>query len=218
MNRDRSSRAGLRSVAGRAQRRLHLETLEDRSLCAADAMAALTDDAYEQNDTRATATNLGTLTATKTLNNLVQADAADWYKFNITSAATTGSSVTLGFTHAQGDLDLELFNAAGTRVKVSQGIGNSEAISLAGVAAGTYYVRVFGYRGTTNPNYSLGIKEQAGCRRERQHQVKRHSYHVRRQEDRKREPARQDRQQQEEERRPINVGHGQSALRPCMAR
>lgn len=157
MNRDRSSRAGLRTVTRQQQRRLRLETLEDRCLLAADALATMADDAYEQNDTRATAANLGTLTATKTINNLVQADANDWYKFNITSAPTTGSSVTLGFTHAQGDLDLELYNSAGTRVRVSQGITNSEAISLAGFAAGTYYVRVFGYRGTTNPNYSLGV-------------------------------------------------------------
>lgn len=126
-------------------------------MLAADALAALADDAYEQNDTRATAANLGTLTATKTINNLVQADANDWYKFNVTSAPTTGSSVTIGFTHAQGDLDLELYNSAGTRLRISQGITNSEAISLDGFAAGTYYVRVFGYRGTTNPNYSLAI-------------------------------------------------------------
>ena len=134
-----------------------MESLEDRCLLAADAVAALVDDTYEQNDTRATAANLGTLTATKTINNLVQADANDWYKFTIGKTATTGSSVTIGFTHAKGDLDLELYNSAGSRVRVSQSINNSEVISLAGFAAGTYYVRVYGYRGVTNPSYSLGI-------------------------------------------------------------
>lgn len=164
MNRDRSSRAGLRSVSRfpaptqrPAQRRLRLEALEDRCLLAAHALATLVDDVYEQNDTRATATNLGALTATKTINNLVQADANDWYKFTIGSAATTGSSVTIGFEHAKGDLDLELYNSAGNRVRVSQSIANSETISIAGFPAGTYYVRVYGYRGVTNPNYSLGI-------------------------------------------------------------
>lgn len=154
VRRDRANRQPLFA------RRLQLETLEDRSLFAADLdslAAALSDDSYEQNDTRATAYNLGTLTASKTINNLVQADANDWYKFTTTSTTAAGSLVSTVFTHARGDLDLELYNSAGTRLKVSQGITNGESFSIAGLAKGTYYIRVYGYRGVTNPNYSLGI-------------------------------------------------------------
>ena len=154
----------MRRMRIRSARTLQLETLEHRSLMAADVSsnlvyqaAGVADDGYEDNDSRTTAANLGTLTSSKTINNLVQADAADWYKFTIASPAAAGSTVSTTFTHARGDLDLELYNSAGTRLKVSQGIGDGEMIPLAGLAKGTYYVRVYGYRGTTNPNYSLSI-------------------------------------------------------------
>ncbi len=130
--------------------------LKKASTPAAQA-AALTDDGYEQNDTLATARNLGTLTATTTISNLVMADTADWYRFTTTKTGTTSDNVSIGFLHAQGDLDLELYNASGARLRVSSGVSNSEAVSLNGLAAGSYYIRVFGYRGVTNPSYSLTI-------------------------------------------------------------
>lgn len=161
-------------------RRLLLENLEDRSLMAGLDLAtvlanggaalsaqptrgsgaqaaALVDDGYEQNDTRATARNLGTLTASTTIGNLVQADANDWYRFTTTARGTTASNVSIAFQDAQGDLDLELYGSSGQRLKVSQGVADSETVSLTGLAAGTYYVRVYGYRGATNPIYSLTV-------------------------------------------------------------
>ncbi|MBI2827190.1 MAG: S8 family serine peptidase [Planctomycetia bacterium] len=54
-----------------------------------------------------------------------------------------------------------MYNASGALVGSSTGIGNSETVSLAGLAAGTYYVRVYGYLGATNPSYSLGISAPA---------------------------------------------------------
>ena len=165
MNRDWL--VGRRPVAGLV-RKLRIEALEDRRLLASadfssqelsqnKRAAVLVDDGYEQNDTRATAKNLGTLTSNLTINNLVQADANDWYRFTTTAAGSSTASVSLAFLHAQGDLDLELYNAAGTRLKISQGITNGESVSLSGLATGTYYVGVYGYRGVTNPNYSLAI-------------------------------------------------------------
>ncbi len=118
---------------------------------------ALTDDAYEENDTRTTAKDLGTLSGTTTLNNLVMADGADYYKFTITSAATSANSISMNFLHSQGDLDLRLYNSTGTLLKRSEGTTNTETISLSGLAAGTYYVHAYGYRAVTNPNYSLTI-------------------------------------------------------------
>lgn len=151
-------------------RRLHLEPLEDRNLLASVQLdapdlksvvqataAALVDDAYEQNDTLATAKNLGTISTTQTINNLVQADAHDWYRFNLAKTAGSAASVSIAFQHALGDLDLELYNASGARLRISQGITGSEVISLSGFAAGTYYIHVYGYRGVTNPNYSMAI-------------------------------------------------------------
>ncbi|MGC4002590.1 MAG: CARDB domain-containing protein [Pirellulales bacterium] len=118
--------------------------------------AALVDDGYENNDTRATAYDLGTIAGSKQISG-VMADSADWFKFTIGSTGTSSSKVSLAFTHSQGDLDIAIYNANGTRVGLSQGVTNSESLSLNGLAAGTYTVQVYGYRGVTNPAYALTI-------------------------------------------------------------
>ncbi|MDX1963358.1 MAG: CARDB domain-containing protein [Pirellulales bacterium] len=120
-------------------------------------VAALADDRYEENDTRGAATALGTVSST-TLTGLVMADSNDWYKFSTTATGTSNSRVTLNFSHAQGDLDAALYDANGRLLTSSTGVGNSETLSLANRAAGTYYVRVYGYRGVTNPSYTMGIQ------------------------------------------------------------
>ena len=119
--------------------------------------AALVDDSYENNDTQATATNLGTLTAPKTLSNLVMADSGDWYKFTTTAPTTVNDKVTMSFVNSRGDLDLALYNAAGTRLRISNSVSNSETVSLSGLAAGTYFIRAYGYQGAQNPAYSLTV-------------------------------------------------------------
>jgi hypothetical protein len=121
------------------------------------AAAAVTDDAYENNDTFALAANLGTLTTPKTIDKLVMNDTADWFKFKMNATGTSSDYVKIAFTHAQGDLDLELYNASGRVLSRSQGVANSEKLSLQNLAAGTYYLRAYGYRGAHNPSYSLTI-------------------------------------------------------------
>ena len=116
-----------------------------------------TDDAYENNDTRATASNLGTLTATRTVSALVMADAADWFRFTTSATGTSSNTVSLSFLNSQGNLQLALYNSSGSLIASSTGTGNSESVSLSGLAAGTYYVNVYGANGTTNPNYSLTV-------------------------------------------------------------
>lgn len=121
-----------------------------------------TDDAYENNDTQATAYSLGTLTAARTVSSLQMQDSADWYSFTTTAVGTTTSQVSMAFTHSQGDLDLKLFNASGTQVGASEGSTNAETISLNGLAAGTYFIHAFGYNGAKNPNYSLTVTPPTG--------------------------------------------------------
>ncbi len=65
--------------------------------------------------------------------------------------------MSISFQNSQGNLQLALYNSAGTLLAISQGTGNSETVSLNGRAAGTYYVEVFGLNGALNPNYSLTI-------------------------------------------------------------
>jgi hypothetical protein len=116
-----------------------------------------TDDAYENNDTQTTAYNLGTLTAARTVSSLVMADAADWFRFTTSATGTASSTVSISFTNSQGNLQLALYNSAGTLISTSAGTSNSESVSLNGLAAGTYYVDVYGASGATNPSYSLTV-------------------------------------------------------------
>lgn len=119
--------------------------------------ATTTDDAYENNDSFSAAYNLGTLTAARTVSSLKLVDAEDWYRFTTSAAGTSASSVSIGFQNTQGNLQLALYNSSGTLLSTSATTGNSETISLSGRAAGTYYVRVYGNFGATNPNYSLTV-------------------------------------------------------------
>ncbi|MEO5368391.1 MAG: PPC domain-containing protein, partial [Magnetococcus sp. WYHC-3] len=120
--------------------------------------AASTDDRFEPNDTWQTANNLGTLTAETEYGDLViLSQDQDWFQFTLSSNATTGSFVAIGFDHRLGDLDLGLFDAQGNELDHSLGVGNVEQIQLGGLSAGTYLVRVNGYNGASNPEYSLLI-------------------------------------------------------------
>ena len=118
---------------------------------------ALVDDAYEQNDSRTAAGDLGTLSETQTISNLVMADSSDWYRFAMSGPGTAADYVATSFQHSQGDLELALYNSAGSRVRLSDGATDGERVSLSGLAAGTYFVRVYGYLGATNPRYTLEI-------------------------------------------------------------
>lgn len=120
--------------------------------------AGTPDDSYENNDSLAQAANLGTVTTARTIPGLRMADSADWFRFSTTAAGTSGSYVEIFFTHSQGDLDLRLYDGNGTLRATSDGVTNSERVSLNGLGAGTYYVRVYGYQGVPNPNYSLTVQ------------------------------------------------------------
>jgi len=121
-----------------------------------DRRAAIAADRFENNNTRATATNLGQIVATSQVTGLsVGAKDIDFLKFTLTTPGTSTSDVAVSFESALGDVDVELLNASGRRLAVAAGTGNVERISLAGRPAGTYYLRVFGYRNATNPSYSV---------------------------------------------------------------
>ncbi|MCC7334509.1 MAG: pre-peptidase C-terminal domain-containing protein [Pirellulaceae bacterium] len=122
-----------------------------------DPGRSVSDDRFEPNNTFAQAADLGVLTANHTEQNLVMADAGDWYRFTMNGQGTSSNYVGVSFQHAAGDLDLEVYNSSGRRLGLSNGVTNSEVVSLSGLGAGTYFVHVYGYRGVTNPNYSLTV-------------------------------------------------------------
>src|SRR5262249_30395081 len=84
------------------------------------------------------------------------------FRFTTDQAGSSSSAVTIRFQQAQGNLDLRLYDAGGTQLRSSQGTGDSEQISLDGLAAGTYHVQVYGYQGAYNPNYTLEINPGTG--------------------------------------------------------
>jgi hypothetical protein len=120
--------------------------------------AALTDDAKENNDTLANATNLGSLATATTVSSLVMADTADYYKF---TTATAGGTAEIQFKNAQGDLDLALLDTTGKVLVSSNGTTDGEKVSIGGLTAGTYILKVAGKSGAYNPAYSLVVTPAA---------------------------------------------------------
>ncbi|HEY9647931.1 MAG TPA: clostripain-related cysteine peptidase [Chroococcidiopsis sp.] len=115
-------------------------------------------DGYEINNTLGTATNFGTLQALNSFNNLsIDLNDEDWFRFTTTETGTSGNYVSADFLHVYGDVDIQLYDANGIFLSSSAGVGNREEISLLGLAASTYYVRVYGYNGVANPSYALTI-------------------------------------------------------------
>ncbi len=102
-------------------------------------------DANSNNNTRTAATvfNIET-TPQKTISNLNlhEAGDVDFYQFTLSNMGVTGDNVTINFQNSVGDLDLFLYNGAGSLVQKSEGNGNSETLNFGGLAAGTYYVQV----------------------------------------------------------------------------
>ena len=110
-------------------------------------------DSYESNNSRAAAKKLSTSGTISGLS-LHNASDQDYFKINLTGTGTSSNYIKASFTHANGDVDMKLLNSAGTVVKSSRGTTNSENISLNGLAAGTYYLQVYGHNGAMN-TYSL---------------------------------------------------------------
>ena len=81
----------------------------------------------------------------------------DWFRFQLSSSGLSGQYARIDYLLAQGDIDLDLTDASGKLLARSATASDEETVSLAGLPAGTYYVRVYGYKGATNPEYSLTI-------------------------------------------------------------
>jgi len=127
------------------------------------------DDVYEENDSKAivdarppggvNSPNLGPIEAFVAIDNLaVTTDDEDWYRFETLWPSDSGHLAGILFSHSQGDLDLQLLASDGTTIlDTGTSADDDEAVSLNGLGPGTYYLRVYGYNGATNPNYDLRI-------------------------------------------------------------
>jgi len=114
---------------------------------------SLTEDKYEENDTLAQAVDLAGHEK-KLLRKLdgigVQSDE-DW--FRVTAGPGTDElKIISSFVHAEGDIDMELYNSAG-RVSRSITTTDNEEITYLNPAAGDYFVRL--YYGNGRNEYDL---------------------------------------------------------------
>jgi hypothetical protein len=111
--------------------------------CSLGGGSTCTDDRFAGNTARASARVL----ASGTYGDLrICSGKDDWFKVSVASGRT--ATVNLRFSHAAGDLDMVVENAAGSRAAASEGTSDVETVTLS--SAGDYYVRVFGYSGASN--------------------------------------------------------------------
>jgi hypothetical protein len=118
-----------------------------------DELAA---DIFEDNDNPSAATNLGSGDAFFSGLTINVPNDDDWYKWY----AHAGGSLTVSvfFTHGPGrDIDLQVYNAAGTTVLGSStSVDNDESVTITVAAGQTYQIRVYGYSSSLG-NYSLSV-------------------------------------------------------------
>ncbi|MDJ0679108.1 MAG: FG-GAP-like repeat-containing protein [Xenococcaceae cyanobacterium MO_167.B52] len=109
------------------------------------------DDRYEENDTLATAYDLSNQEKTwlSTINGAgIQADT-DWYQIDVTPGYEN-LVVDLQFAHAEGDIDLAVYDVSGNLVTGSTSVTDNEYINAILPDSGVYYLEVsYGNAGNT---------------------------------------------------------------------
>jgi hypothetical protein len=112
--------------------------------------AEISDDSYEENDNRSSAYNLSNQAGTW-LSNLSGEGVAnddDWYEIEVTENATLNAE--LQFSHAQGDIDLALYDASGNEVTNATSTTDNESIETELNGGGTYYLKVYPFSSSGN--------------------------------------------------------------------
>ena len=129
-----------------------------------DDVAPFGDDIYENNDTAGTATDL-TAKADVWLSDhagAAQAGDDDWYRITVTSDTARYVVIDATFTHADADIDIELWDYLGiTMLAMSDSRTDDERIGFNVDAQGDYLVKVLNYGGISNTPYDLKWNSQA---------------------------------------------------------
>ncbi len=115
----------------------------------------LAEDFYEQNDALGAAADIAAPFFDGTLN--IDADGEnDFYRLSLTTSGTVDIDVI--FSHATGDIDLQLLDAGGVVLQSAASTTDNESITRA-LSPGVYYVRVFGFGEGSCNNYALDIAQ-----------------------------------------------------------
>jgi hypothetical protein len=117
--------------------------------------------AFEPNETLATAATI----ATGVANSAAITTTTDNDYFKIVTTAT--SNIVYSLVGPSGvDYDMTILNSAGTSIGSGTGATATETVTLNNQAAGTYYIRIFGYNGANSANcYTITATATAvtGC-------------------------------------------------------
>lgn len=113
--------------------------------------ASCENDSFEPNDT----TTNATLISSGMYNDLKICEGESDY-FEISAEAGQEIEVTAFFTHADGDLDMYLYDADEVLQDSSASVTDNETISFPVQTTDTYFLEVRGYTGATN-DYSLEL-------------------------------------------------------------
>lgn len=108
------------------------------------------DDNYEPNNTLETAYDITGEEQTwlEDIDGLGVANNPDWYKIE-TGSGFENLEIYLQFTHADGDIDLALYDASGSVITSSTSVTDNEQINVA-APAGIYYLEVYPLSGAQN--------------------------------------------------------------------
>ncbi len=115
------------------------------------------DDKYEENDTRNTAFHPGynwEQTWLSSIDGEGVANDDDWYKIDVAPSGFERVLVDLQFAHADGDIDIQLYDDSGNLLTGSYSVSDHESIDYKVNGPGSYYLRVYPYSGSGN-NYDL---------------------------------------------------------------
>ncbi|MCZ6688225.1 MAG: hypothetical protein O7H41_01275 [Planctomycetota bacterium] len=121
-----------------------------------DIAPGCVDDAYEPNNTFGTAYDLSFNAATfiSTLAGLGATCDGDYYEIFVSPGALN-VLVDVFFSHASGDIEVELYDAAGFFVDGSFTSSDDESIDVIVPAQGTYYIYVYEFPSGTGNTYDL---------------------------------------------------------------
>ena len=117
---------------------------------------AFVDDAYEENDELLGAYDISNQAQTwlEDISGLGISGDEDWYQIEITEGFEN-LVVDLQFSHAAGDLDINVYDADGNYVTGASSSTDNELIDTILPSSGTYYLQVQAYEDYTGSTYDL---------------------------------------------------------------
>ncbi|SFH57310.1 clostripain-related cysteine peptidase [Planctomicrobium piriforme] len=123
-----------------------------------------TIDGRANNNSVSAATSLGVVRGTNVWSNVALTGSADrdYFKFTLAEEAVSGNQVALKFDLSHGDIQIDLLNASGNVLRTIDEPAELKKISLEGLAAGTYYIRIMGTGFSQAWPYSLQIAAPGG--------------------------------------------------------